>query len=91
MSSPEATDPEEYFAEKFERLTGVARRLRRDLSEPDVGIVQREIDLYAYDEVLVSLADMMEVEVPGDVRDEMGPDDRARLEQALAEAGVLLT
>lgn len=82
----EQLDP--HLDEKLQRLGGVARDLRASLVDPDTDVVRREIDLYAYDEVLVTMADMVEVEVPASVRDEMGPDDRAQLEAELAAAGI---
>jgi len=79
---------ESHEADKLARLAGVARGLRASLADPGTDAIRREVDLYAYDEVLVTLADLVELEVPGAVRDEMGPGDRADLEAALATAGI---
>jgi hypothetical protein len=45
------------------------------------------VQLYAYDEALVTAADLLDVPVPPGARDEMGPAQRAAVEQGLADAG----
>jgi hypothetical protein len=47
-----------------------------------------DADLYTYDDALVSVADLLDVDVPPAARDDLTPDDRAALEQALAAAGL---
>jgi hypothetical protein len=45
------------------------------------------VQLYAYDEALVTAADVLDVPVPPGARDEMGPGQRTAIEQGLADAG----
>jgi len=47
-----------------------------------------ELDLYSYDESLVTAADLLDVEVPKGARDEMSAEQRAVLEARLAGAGM---
>ncbi len=47
-----------------------------------------DADLYTYDDALVSVADLLDVDVPAGARDDLTPEDRAELERALAEAGL---
>jgi hypothetical protein len=78
--------------DRVERVTTLLRELRGRLStEPPLPFDEWELALYAYDEALVTAADIFDVDVPAAARDEMGPDDRADLEQALADAGLDLT
>lgn len=59
------------------------------LSHPSPAEIDRwEIDLYAYDEALVTVADLLDVEVPLEAREDLTPDHRALLEDALAGAGL---
>lgn len=46
------------------------------------------MQLYIYDEALVTAADVLDVPVPPGARDEMGPAQRAAIEQGLADAGL---
>ena len=70
-------------------MTNLLRELRERLTqEPALPYDQWELQLYAYDEALVTTADLLDVPVPQAARDEMGPSDRAAIEQALADAGL---
>jgi hypothetical protein len=75
--------------EKLERLAERLRTLRRRLRQP-ADVDAWELDLYSYDETLVVAADLLDVPVPPGARDEMGPEARAALEEALTAAGVEL-
>ncbi len=81
--------------DRLARAAEVLRSLRRSLdryqalAHPSPAEVDRwELDLYAYDEALVTAADLLDVEVPPEARDELTPDHRALLEEALAGAGL---
>jgi hypothetical protein len=75
--------------DRLERMTALLRELRERLTqEPGLPYDQWEVALYAYDEALVSTADLLDVDVPQAAREEMGPADRAVVEQALADAGL---
>ncbi len=77
--------------ERVERVAALLRELRGRLdAEPPLPFDERELALYAYDEALVTAADIFDLEVSATARDEMGPDDRADLEQALTDAGLHL-
>ncbi len=74
--------------DRIERVTALLRDLHGRLTaDPPLPFDEWELQLYAYDEALVTAADIFDFEVPAAARDEMGPDDRATLEQALADAG----
>lgn len=91
MSEPTSTEPEE----RVERLTELLRGLRRQL-EDHQGLAELSADdlaaldtvLYVYDDALVALADLLELEVPSAARDEMDSEQRSQLEAAVAGAGV---
>jgi hypothetical protein len=74
--------------ERLERLTDLLRELHGRLTDPDADPDRWELDLYSYDDALVTTADLLDVEVPAAARDEMGPDDRAAIEHGLAAAGL---
>lgn len=75
--------------DRIERVTALLRDLRSRLdADPPLAFDEWELQLYAYDEALVTAADIFDIEVPISVRDEMSPDDRADLEAALADAGL---
>ncbi|HEX2193326.1 MAG TPA: hypothetical protein VHH09_09040 [Acidimicrobiales bacterium] len=75
--------------DRLQRMTALLRELRGRLTqEPPLPSDQWELQLYAYDEALVTTADLLDVPVPQAARDEMGPDDRAAIEQALVDAGL---
>lgn len=81
--------------DRLARMAGLLRSLRRRLDgyqalpHPSSADVDRwEIDLYAYDEALVTVADLLDVEVPLAAREDLTPDHRALLEAALAGAGL---
>jgi|GEM_PF-2699500 len=75
--------------DRVERVATLLRELRGRLdAEPPLPFDEWELVLYAYDEALVTAADIFDLEVPAAARDEMGPDDRADLEQALTDAGL---
>jgi hypothetical protein len=56
-------------------------------AEPGLPYDEWEVQLYAYDEALVTAADVLDVPVPPGARDEMGPGQRTAIEQGLADAG----
>ena len=75
--------------DRLERMTTLLREIRGRLSqEPGLPIDDWELALYAYDEALVTTADLLDLPVPQAARDEMGPADRAAIERGLADAGV---
>ena len=78
--------------DRIERVTALLRELRGRLNaEPPLPFDEWELLLYSYDEALVTAADIFDIDVPAAARDEMGPDDRAYLEEALTDAGVDLS
>ncbi|MDQ6798590.1 MAG: hypothetical protein M3256_19495 [Actinomycetota bacterium] len=75
--------------DRVERITALLRELHGRLTaDPAMPFDEWELQLYAYDEALVTAADIFDIDVRAAARDEMGPDDRADLEQALADAGI---
>ena len=56
-------------------------------AEPGLPYDEWEVQLYAYDEALVTAADVLEVPVPPGARDAMGPAQRTAIEAGLADAG----
>lgn len=74
--------------DRLERLTELLRTLRYRLDVGTDDPEQWELDLYSYDEALIVAADLLDVEVAPQVRDEMSPEDRTDLEQRLAAAGL---
>ncbi len=80
---------------RVQRLGALLRERRRRLdhyrSLPAPTPAERQAwdaDLYTYDDALVSVADLLDVEVPPGARDDLTPDDRVALERALAVAGL---
>lgn len=80
--SPSPVDPD-----RLARITDELRALRARLADPADAFVW-EIDLYTYDQVLVTAADLLDVPLPANAREEMGSGERRQLEEALAAAGV---
>ena len=76
------------FVEKRARLVERLRDLRRRLDAPQDDVDLFELDLYSYDESLVTAADLLDVEVPKGARTEMSAEQRAVLEERLAAAGI---
>ena len=74
--------------EKRERLTQRLRELRTRLDTPQDDLDVFELDLYSYDESLITAADLLDVEVPKGARDEMSAEQRAVIEERLAGAGL---
>jgi hypothetical protein len=74
--------------EKRERLTRRLRELRTRLDLPQDDVDVFELDLYSYDESLVTAADLLDVEVPKGARDEMSAEQRTVIEARLAGAGL---
>lgn len=95
---PEAATARTDSEERIERLGDLLRNLRRRL-EGYQGLAEPTADdlatwdtvLYTYDDALVAIADLLDVEVPPGARDEMTPEHRSQLEADLAGAGVELT
>ena len=91
---PEAyspTEPEERVQRLAELLGDLRRRLedyqgRVELTADDR--VTWDTVLYTYDDALVALADLLDLDVPPAARDEMGPEQRSELEAAVATAGI---
>lgn len=79
---------EDTFAEKRERLVERLRDLRRRLDAPQDDVDVFELDLYSYDESLVTAADLLDVDVPKGARDEMSAEQRTVLEERLAAGGI---
>jgi len=78
------SDREEKRARLLERL----RELRGRLDAPQDDADVFELDLYSYDESLITAADLLDVAVPKGARDEMSAEQRGVLEERLAEAGI---
>ncbi len=75
--------------DRVQRITDLLRDLHGRLTaDPPLPFDEWELQLYAYDEALVTAADIFDIDVPAAARDEMGPDDRTNLEQALTDAGI---
>ncbi len=74
--------------EKRKRLVERLRDLRRRLDTPQDDVDVFELDLYSYDESLITAADLLDVEVPKGARDEMSAEQRVVLEERLAAAGI---
>ena len=74
--------------EKRGRLTERLRELRTRLDQPQDDVDVFELDLYSYDESLVTAADLLDVDVPKGARDEMSAEQRAVIEERLAGAGL---
>ncbi len=97
-SEPEGQATPTEAEERVGRLTDLLRDLRRRL-EGYQGIVDPTPDdlatwdtvLYTYDDALVAIADLLDLEVPPEARDEMNVEQRSELEAALAGAGIDLT
>lgn len=97
MTSPtgdEGYEPDERTA-RVGRLASLLRSLRPRLDhyEAQGTVPPEEADdwdalLYAYDDALVAVADLLDVEVPPAARDDLTYEDRVALEAALAAAGL---
>lgn len=77
------------------RLGELLRRLNRNLDRyqsltapSPADAAAWEADLYAYDDALVSVADLLDVEVPAGAREDLTPEHRSRLEASLAGSGL---
>lgn len=80
---------------RIERLEELLREVRRrledyqELAEP--APAQRDAwdaDLYFYDDALVSVADLLDIDVPPAWRDDLTPEGRAEIEAAVTAAGL---
>jgi hypothetical protein len=85
----------DHVDDRLTRSAELLRSLRRRLDafeavEAPSGaeIAAWELDLYAYDEALVTAADVLDVPVPEGARDDLTPEHRAMLEAGLAAAGL---
>ena len=74
--------------DKRARLIERLRHLRRRLDAPQDDVDVFELDLYSYDESLITAADLLDVEVPKGARDEMSAEQRTVIEERLAGAGL---
>ena len=75
-------------------LRGVRRRLEhyQSLAAPSAATCAAwDADLYTYDDALVSVADLLDVDVPPAARDDLTPEDRSHIEQAVTACGLDLT
>lgn len=80
---------------RVDRLGSLLRDVRRrlehyqTLSAPSPADADAwDADLYTYDDALVSVADLLDVDVSPAARDELTPDDRSELEAAVVAAGL---
>jgi len=80
---------------RIERLGALLRDIRRRLEHYQTlaapSAAERETwdaDLYTYDDALVSVADLLDVDIPPAARDEMAPDDRREIEDAVQACGL---
>jgi hypothetical protein len=80
---------------RVERLAALLRERRRRLDRyaalpaPTEAECQAwDADLYTYDDALVSVADLLDLEIPPEARDDLTPDHRFEIEMALLEAGL---
>ena len=88
------SEPEERVGRLSELLRDLRRRLEDYQGRAELTADDRatwDTVLYTYDDALVAIADLLDVEVPSAARDEMGPGQRSELEAALAAAGIDLT
>lgn len=75
-------------------LRDVRRRLERYQGVTAPSAATRaawDADLYTYDDALISVADLLDVDVPPAARDDLTPDDRGHIEEAVTVAGLDLT
>jgi hypothetical protein len=80
---------------RVDRLGSLLRDVRRRLEHyqtlpapSPADAAAWDADLYTYDDALVSVADLLDVEVSARARDELTPDDRAELEAEVTAAGL---
>jgi hypothetical protein len=80
---------------RVERLAALLQERRRRLNRYAALTAPTEAerqawdaDLYTYDDALVSVADLLDVEIPPEARDDLTPDHRFEIEMALLEAGL---
>lgn len=80
---------------RAERLASLLQTLRRRLDRYEALAAPTpaeteswDADLYTYDDALVSVADLLEVEVPTSARDALTPEHRVAIEQELAGTGL---
>ncbi len=88
MTGDEVSGDDDLGDDKLDRLAERLRTLRRRLAGQPADVDAWELALYSYDETLVVAADLLDVPVPPGAREEMGPEARTALEQALTTAGV---
>jgi len=75
--------------DRVERITATLRDLHAQVyADPPLPYDEWELALYSYDEALVTAVDVFDLEIPPAWRDELGPEDRAAVEQALVDAGL---
>ena len=92
--SDEGFEPDERTA-RTSRLASLLQSLRPRLDRFEaMGKVEPneaadwDALLYAYDDALVAVADLLDVDVPPAARDDLTYEDRVALEAALASAGL---
>jgi len=83
---------------RIERLGELLREVRRRLEDyqelADPTPAQRDAwdaDLYFYDDALVSVADLLDIDVPPAWRDDLTPEGRTEIEAAVTAAGLDLS
>lgn len=76
------------LGELLRRLHGHLDRYQSLAAPSPADAAAWEADLYAYDDALVSVADLLDVEVPAGAREDLTPEHRSRLEASLAGAGL---
>ncbi|CAN5135501.1 hypothetical protein BH24ACT1_BH24ACT1_08310 [soil metagenome] len=72
-------------------LRDVHRRLEhyRTLASPSVDDLQAwDADLYTYDDALISVADLLDVDITPAARDDLTPEQRGDIEDAVTAAGL---
>jgi hypothetical protein len=84
--------------DRIGRLGALMRDVRRrldhyqSLAMPTAAeLAAWDADLYTYDDALVSVADLLDVDVSPAARDDLTPEDRGQIEDAVTAAGLDLT
>lgn len=95
MSEEYQSDDRLHRIQRLEALLGdVRRRLEHFGTLAAPSAAERaawDADLYTYDDALVSVADLLDVDIPPGARDELTPDHRREIEDAVRACGLDLT